>query len=66
MIIFRSILLRMGNVSDKICRKIQNTHFMANKFFLKIELFMRYVSKFGTAGRTTDYNAARAPCMLDN
>jgi hypothetical protein len=30
--IFRSIRLRMGSVSEKSCRENQNTHFMFNKF----------------------------------
>jgi len=29
----RSFLLRIRNVSDKICREIQNTHFTSNHFF---------------------------------
>ena len=33
MIIFRLIILRMRNVSDKIYRKTQNTHFVFNNFF---------------------------------
>jgi hypothetical protein len=40
--------------------------FMVNNFFLKIEPFMRYVEKFGTAGRATDDSAVHALCMLDN
>jgi hypothetical protein len=35
MIISRSILLRMRNVSDRICRGNKNTHFMFNNYFLK-------------------------------
>jgi hypothetical protein len=33
LIIFRSVLLRMRNVSDKICRKNRQTHFVFNNFF---------------------------------
>ena len=33
MTIFRCILLRIRNVSDKICRENQNKHFMLNNFF---------------------------------
>jgi len=42
-IISRSVLLRMRNVSDKICRENQNTHFVFNNifFFSKIVSFMR-------------------------
>jgi hypothetical protein len=40
-IISRSFLLRMIDVSDKIVKKIENTHFTFNNFFRKILLFMR-------------------------
>ena len=33
LIISRSVLLRMGNVADKICGENQNTHFMFSNFF---------------------------------
>ena len=41
MIIFRRILLRISNGSDKRCRENQNTHFMLNKFSWKIVPFAR-------------------------
>jgi len=41
LIISRSFLPRMKNVSDKICRESQNTHFMFNNFFSNILPFMR-------------------------
>ena len=41
MIISHWIRLRMRNVSDKICRENQNTHFIFNNFFPKIVPFMR-------------------------
>jgi len=37
----RSILLRMRNVSDKPCRRNQNTHFMFNNFLPIIVSFIR-------------------------
>jgi len=40
-IISGPILFRMGNVSDKICRENQNTHFTFSNFFPKIASFMR-------------------------
>jgi len=40
-IISRSVLLRMRNISDKSCRGNQNTHFMSSNVFLKIVSFMR-------------------------
>jgi len=38
MIISDSVLLRMRNISDKICRETQCTHFMFNTIFPKIML----------------------------
>ena len=35
LIISRSVLLRMRNVSDKSCGENQNTHFVFNNFFLR-------------------------------
>jgi len=33
LIILSSVLLRMGNVSDKSCREDQNKHFVLNNIF---------------------------------
>ena len=41
MIVSRSILLRIRNVSDKIFRDNLNTHFMFIKVFSEIVPFMR-------------------------
>jgi len=41
LIISRSVLLRMRNVSDKSCTENQNTHFVFSNFFPKIVPFMR-------------------------
>ena len=41
LIISRSGLLRMRNVSDKSCTENQNTHFVFSNFFPKIVPFMR-------------------------
>jgi hypothetical protein len=45
MIISCSVLLRMRNVFDKICRENENTHFMFNNFFPIIVLLVRYICK---------------------
>jgi len=50
----------MRNVSDKIYRENQNTHFVFSKFFfLKTLPFIRYVEKYCTTGQATiwHYNA---------
>ena len=41
LIISRSLLVRMRNVSDKSCRENQNTHFVFGNFFSKIVPFVR-------------------------
>jgi len=64
-IISRSFLLIMRNVSDKICRENQNTHFVFNNFFFpRIVSFMKYVEKYNRPGESTDDNMAHAHCML--
>jgi hypothetical protein len=41
-IIPRSVLLKVKNFSDKLCRENQNTYFVLRNFFLsKITSFMR-------------------------
>ena len=40
LIVSRSTLLRMRNVSDKNCRENQNTHFICSDMFSKIVSFM--------------------------
>ena len=47
MIIYRPILLRMRNVSNKSCRENQNTHFMSNNFFRKLCRLRDNVEKCG-------------------
>jgi hypothetical protein len=41
MIISRSLLLRVRNVSDKSCRENQNTHLLLKNLFPKLVLFKR-------------------------
>ena len=43
LIISRSVLLRMRNVSDKSCRGYQNTHFIYNNFFFFLNLAVREI-----------------------
>jgi hypothetical protein len=65
-IMSRWILLRMRNVSDKICTENQNTHFMFNNlFFRKSWHSWDNVAKYGRPGQATDDNMAHAHCMLD-
>jgi hypothetical protein len=65
LIISRSVLLRMKNVSDKSCRETRDTRFRFNDFYPKIVPFMRYVEKYCRAGQATDGSMAHAHCVLD-
>ena len=65
LIISRSVLLRMRNVSDKSCRENQNTHFVFSNFFQKSCLLGDNVEKYSRVGQGTDDNMAHAHCMLD-
>jgi hypothetical protein len=57
--ISRSVLLRRKNISYKIYKENQNTHFVLNKFLWD------NVEKYCRAGDATDDNMAHAHCMLD-
>jgi hypothetical protein len=64
LIISRSFLLTMKNVSGKICRENKNTHFVFNNFFLRKSCHLRHnVEKHSTAGQATDNNMVHAHCM---
>jgi len=45
LIIFRSVLLKMRNVSDKICKENQNTWFMSVIFFFENRAVVRQYKK---------------------
>ena len=66
LIISRSVLFRMRNVSDKCCRENQNTHFVFNNVFPEIVPFMGKVEKYGTVRQATADNMVHANCVLDN
>jgi hypothetical protein len=60
MIISRSVLLTMRNVSDKRCRENQNTHFMFNNFFFRKSCRLwDNVEKYGRVGQATGDNIIR-------
>jgi len=57
LIISRSFLLGMRNVSDKSCRENQNTHFVFNSFIPKIGVVYEIMWKYTVrAGQATDGN----------
>jgi hypothetical protein len=64
MILCRSILFRLSNISDKNCRENQRTHFLFSDFFPKIAPFSE--EKYIRTGQATDDNMARACCMLND
>jgi len=59
MIIFRSSLFRMRNVSDTIFIEHKRKFRLQNIFFSKIVPFKRYVEKYGTATQATDGDIIR-------
>jgi hypothetical protein len=50
-IISRSVLLRMRNISDKICIENQNTHFVFNNLF-----YSENLEEYCRSGQATDDN----------
>ena len=56
MIMFRSIIVRIRNISDKVWGEAQNTHFMFNNVFPKNCLSWENVEKCGRVAHATDVN----------
>jgi len=65
MITRRSVLLTITNVSDKNCRKNQNTCFNFYTLFFKSYSSWDNVEKYCTAGQVIDNNMAHSQPMLD-
>jgi hypothetical protein len=65
-LISRSVLVRMRNVSYKICRENRNTHFIFSSVcFSKIIPFYETMWEYFRDWQITDVNMAHAHCMLD-
>ena len=61
----RSVLIKMRNVSDKRYRENQNTDFMLALFFFRKSCRLwDDVEKYSRAGQATDDNMAHTHCML--
>jgi hypothetical protein len=54
----------MRNVSDKICRENQNSHFTFNFFFRKSCALKDNMEKYGRAGQATNDNTVRFACCI--
>jgi hypothetical protein len=67
LIISRSVLLRMINFSDKICRENKKKHILCSEtfFFRKSCGLWDNVGKYCGAGQATDDNMTHAYYMLD-
>jgi len=67
-VISRSFLLKMGNVSEKGCREYRNAHFVLNTFFRKSCHWWNNMEKiwYNPSDRIWQCKSARAQCMLDN
>ena len=66
-VISRSVLLRMRNISDRICKENQNTLLYSVPIFENRADYEKTLKKKNcTAGQATDDNTAHVHCMLDN
>ena len=66
LIISRSVLLKMRNVSDIVVDKAKtHTYFMLDNFYSIIVSLWDNVEKYCTAGQATDGNMAHVHYMLD-
>ena len=66
LIIYRSILLKMRNISDKFVDKFKTHILCSTTYFLKSRPFLDNVEKFGRPEQATDDIMVHAHCMLDN
>jgi hypothetical protein len=68
MIICRSFLLRLRNISDRSCRENQITFCVQQPSFFekKAQFSLDNVENYCTAEQVTDDNMAHAHCILDN
>jgi hypothetical protein len=66
LIISRSVLLRMRNISDTSCKGNQNTHFVFSNFFSRKSYLLWYnMENYCRTGQATDDNMVHADSMLD-
>jgi hypothetical protein len=65
LILSRSLLLRMRNVSDKSCGENQNTYAIFIFFSRKSGCLWENVEKYSTARQATDDSMAQAHYVMD-
>jgi len=65
LIISRSVLLRMKNISLKICTENQNTQFFPQQLFRTSNNLWNNVGKYYKAKKSTENNMPHAHCVLD-
>jgi len=66
LILSRSFLPRIKNVSNKCCRENQTTHFVCGNVYRISYRLGDNVEKLCLAVQATEDNMAHAHCMLDN
>ena len=66
MIISRSVLLIMRNVSDKFVEKIKANICVQQIFFLKSSPLRDSLRKYDRARQAANHSMAQVRCMLDN
>jgi len=65
MVLYRSVRLRMTNVSHKVADIIK-TFIVCSVMFFRTSFFYETLwNKYRRAGQFTDDNTAHVPCMLD-
>jgi len=67
LIIYRSVIFRIRNISDIAHRQNQNTHFVLSNFFFSRRpcRLWNNVGKYCRTGQAINDNMAHAYCMLD-
>jgi hypothetical protein len=63
MMIYRSVLLIIGNVSDKLCGESKKKKIF---FFENLAVYEIMWGKYCRAGQVTDDNMGHAHCIMDD
>jgi hypothetical protein len=60
-----SVLLRIANLADKICRENQNAHFMSKNFSIHHTVYEIKCKNIVRAGHATYGDMGHVQCILD-